>query len=254
MQYMEAARGDEDPESTHSDEEEDGDLSTDNEAIPLERDGMEERVGPEPEASAEDRGLDPTARRSSHDRGGQEETVIIRTSSVDEPLKEGARSSTGSGAPSVARSVSVKTGLRNLKVSEGDIPDKGERTAVTSLVKTRGPRLGFSVVGVCSDVFRLPFDSSTPEANIDRGGKVEVADLGGDQDSGDDSADDEEGTGRQVTSSRVKERVATEVTRDKNRQRKYHTKKSAQRSKGGRDKGSKAKNSAKQQVASAGWF
>ena len=78
-------------------------------------------------------------------------------------------------------------------------------------------------------------------------------DLESDQDLEDDSAGDE-GTERQVTSSKFKERVATEITKDKNRQRKYHTKKSAQRSKGGRVKGSKAKSSVRQQVASAGWF
>lgn len=83
---------------------------------------------------------------------------------------------------------------------------------------------------------------------------MEGTDLGDDQDLGDDSSDDEEGAERQVTSSTIRERVATEITRDKNRQRKYHTKKSAQRSKGGRIKGSKAKSSVKQQVASAGWF
>jgi hypothetical protein len=80
------------------------------------------------------------------------------------------------------------------------------------------------------------------------------ADPGSDQDVDADSTDEEEGTRRQVTSSRIKERAATEITKDKNRQRKYHTKKSAQRSKGGKVKGSKAKNSVKQQVASAGWF
>jgi hypothetical protein len=99
----------------------------------------------------------------------------------------------------------------------------------------------------------LPFDSPTP-GDLDRGGKVEATDLEGDQDLVDDSTGDEEGAGRQVTSSRIRERVATEITGNKNRQRKYHTKKSAQRSKGGRVKGSKAKNSVKEQVASAGWF
>jgi len=83
---------------------------------------------------------------------------------------------------------------------------------------------------------------------------VEVADLESDQDLDDDSADDGGGTEQRVTSSGIKERVAIEITRDKNRQRKYHTKKSAQRSKGGRVKGSKARSSVKQQVASAGWF
>ncbi|KAF9785510.1 RIO1-domain-containing protein [Thelephora terrestris] len=90
---------------------------------------------------------------------------------------------------------------------------------------------------------------------LDRGSKVKGANLASDQDSGSDSDGDDEVTeGPQVTSSRIKERVATEIVKDKNRQRKYHSKKSAQRSKGGRVKGSKAKNSAKEQVASAGWF
>ena len=76
----------------------------------------------------------------------------------------------------------------------------------------------------------------------------------GDQDTDDDSAGDEEGTGRQLTSPGIKERAATEIRRDKIRQRRYHTNKSAQRSKGGRAKGSKAKDSVKQQVTSADWF
>lgn len=98
---------------------------------------------------------------------------------------------------------------------------------------------------------------STPSnlgLHVDRGGKVEGADLENDQALGDDSSDDEERTERHFTSLRIKEKVATEITKDKNRQRKYHTKKSAQRSKGGRVKGSKAKSSVKQQVASAEWF
>lgn len=115
-------------------------------------------------------------------------------------------------------------------------------------VNTRAPRPGFNMVDVYSDAI-LRF-TSTP----DRGDKVGAADLESDQDLNDDSADDEEGTERQVTSSKMKERVATEVTKGKNRQRKYHTKKSAQRSKGGRAKGSKAKSSIKQEVASAGWI
>ena len=90
--------------------------------------------------------------------------------------------------------------------------------------------------------------------HVDRDGKVEGADLESDQALGDDSSDDEERTERHVTSLRIKEKVATEITKDKNRQRKYHTKKSAQRSKGGKVKGSKAKSSVKQQVASAEWF
>lgn len=130
MQYMETVRGDEDPGFSHSDEKEGGDLSTDDEAISSEGDPMEERIGPEPDASAEDHGPDATARGSNVDHGGDEETAITRLSFVDEPLEESARSSTGSGAPSVERSVSVETGLRNLKVSEGEAPGKGERTPV----------------------------------------------------------------------------------------------------------------------------
>lgn len=87
----------------------------------------------------------------------------------------------------------------------------------------------------------------TPEDHLDCSGKGEEADLESDQGSGDDIE-------RQVTSLRIKERVATEITKGKNRQRKYHTKKSAQRGKEGRVKGSKAKNSIKQQVANVGWF
>lgn len=131
---MENVKGDEDPGFSHSDEEEDGNLSADDEAIALERDGMGERVGSEPEASTEDHGLDAPARGSNHDHGGQEETAIIRLSSEDEPVEEIVRSSTGSGAPSVARSVSVETGLHNLKVSEGHVPEKGERTPVVCLL------------------------------------------------------------------------------------------------------------------------
>ena len=155
---MEAVREDEDPEFSHSDEEEGGDRSTDDEAITSERDEMEERVEPEPDASAEDHGLDGTARNLGH--GGQE-TAIIHPSSADEPVEESARSSTGSGVPSVARSVSVKTGLRNLEVSEGDVPRKGERTPVVSLVNGHGPCPGFSVVDVHSDPLR-----PTPSASI----------------------------------------------------------------------------------------
>jgi len=115
-------------------------------------------------------------------------------------------------------------------------------------------RVLFRVVDVCSDALRLTLDSSLPGDDLDRGDKVEGSDLESDQGLDDDSTGDEEGTERRLTSSRVKERVATEITRGKNRQRKYHTKKSAQRSKGGRVKGSKAKDSVKQQVANAGWF
>jgi len=155
MQYMEAVRGDEDPGFSYSDEREDGDLSTDDEAITSERGEMKERVEPGPDASAEDHGLDGTARGSNHGHGGQEETAIIRPSPADEPVEENARSSTGSGVPSVLRSVSVETGLRNLKVSEGGVPEKGERTPVMSLVNARAPRLGFSVVDIDFDPLRL---------------------------------------------------------------------------------------------------
>lgn len=247
---MEAMRRDEDPEFSHSDREEDGECSTDDETIASERDVVEERVGPESDASAEDRGPDAIAQGSNLDRGSGEETAIMRPSSTDEPLEESPRSSTGSGVPLVARSVSVETGLRNRKVSEGGVPRKGERTLVVSLVKAR-------VVYVCSDAvtpYSLPFGFSTTGDDLDRGGKVEATDLESDQGLDDDGTDDEEGDERQVMSSRIKERVATEITRDKNRQRKYHAKKSAQRSKGGRIKGSKAKNSAKQQVAGAEWL
>jgi len=167
MQYMESARGDEDPGSPHSDEEEDGDPSTEDEAISSEGDPMEERIGPGPDASAEDHGLDATARGSNVEKGGQGETAIIRLSSVEDPLEESPRSSTGSGVPSAEWSVSVETGLRNLKVSEGDAPGKGERTLVMSFFsvnKTRAPRTGFSETDVCSDASRptpLLFDSST---------------------------------------------------------------------------------------------
>lgn len=99
--------------------------------------------------------------------------------------------------------------------------------------------------------FTLPFDSPTPADDLDLGSKV---DTEGDQDTDDDSAGDDEGARRQLTSSGIKERAATEIKRNKNRQRKYHTKKSAQRSKGGRVKGSKGKSSVTQQVASADWF
>ena len=124
--------------------------------------------------------------------------------------------------------------------------------------KTRVPRPGF--LACCTYVLihcalsPLPFDSSTPGDDLDRGHRADTADLESHQDLDGDNASNEEGTERQVTSPRIKERVATEITKDKNRQRKYHTKKSAQRSNGGRVKGSKPKNSVKQQVASAGWF
>ena len=127
MQYMGAVREDEDPGFSHSEEEEEGDLSDDEEVIASEGDAEEERVEPEHVASAEDHGLDSaTARGSNLDHGGQEETAITRLSLENEPRKESGRSSTGSGVPSVARSVSVETGLRNLEISEGDTPETGE--------------------------------------------------------------------------------------------------------------------------------
>ena len=143
---METSRGGEDQEISHSDEEEDEDLSTADQATTSEGDAMEERVGSGPEASAEGHGLDDT------DRGDQEETAIVRPSSADEPLKESARSSTGSGVPSVARNVSVNTGLRNIKVSEGDASGKGERNP--GYVSCKSP--WSSVVDVYSDAVRPP--------------------------------------------------------------------------------------------------
>ena len=250
---MEAVREDEGPgSSSHSDEEEDGEDSSDEEAIASEREGVAEPVGPEQEASTEDHGLGATTRGSNLDHGGRGETAITSLSFGNEPMKENGRSSTGSGVPSVARSVSVETGLRKLKVSEGNAPERGERTLGVCFVNSRARRLGFNVVEDYSDGI-LRFVNPTGHTR-DHGDKVEEADLESDRDSRDDSAEDEAGTERHVTSARIKERVATEVAKDKKRQRKYHTKKSGQRSKGGRAKGSKSKESVKQQVASAGWF
>jgi len=146
MQYIEAGRGDEDPGFSHLDEE-DGDPSTDDESNASERDATKERVGPEPGTSAEDHGLDASAPESDFGHGGQEEVTITRLSSVDEPLEESGRSSRGSGAISAAQSVSVEAGLRNLKVSERDAPEKGERTPVMSFVKPRAPHPGFISCG-----------------------------------------------------------------------------------------------------------
>jgi len=125
MQYMEAVKGDEDPGSSCSDEEEDGDQSGDEEAITSERDATEERGGPDADASAEDHGLGTTARGSNLAPHDQKETVIPHPFSVDNPLKEDVRSNTGSGALSVSRDISVEAGLRNLEVSEGRVPEKG---------------------------------------------------------------------------------------------------------------------------------
>lgn len=128
--------GDEDQESLHSDEEEDGDHSgEDGEAVAPEEDAAEERVGPDPDASTEDHGLNATTRGPNPDHGCQKLTAITRLSSVDEPLEEITRSSTGSGASPVVRSVSVETGLRNLEVSEGGVLEAGERTPVLSFAK-----------------------------------------------------------------------------------------------------------------------
>jgi len=118
MQYMEAVKGDEDPGSPHSDEEEGGDHSSNEEAIASEGYATEERGGPD----AEDRGLGTTARGSNLGPGGQKETAIPRQFSVKTSLEEDVRSNTGSGEPS---DVSVEAGLRNLKVSEGGVPEKG---------------------------------------------------------------------------------------------------------------------------------
>lgn len=139
---MEAVKEDEGPGLSHSDEEEDGDLSNDEEGITSEGDAVVERVEPERHASSEDHGLDATARWTTFDHGGQEETAITRLSFGNEPVKESDRSSTGSGAPPVARNVSVETGLRNLEVSEGDAPGKGEGTLFMCFVNTRAPRRG----------------------------------------------------------------------------------------------------------------
>jgi hypothetical protein len=126
---MDTVREGEDREFSHSDEEEEGgDPSNDEEEIAPERDAGEGETEPGHDASAESHGLDATARRSNLDRGGQEETVITGLSVENEGREESGRSSTGSGLPSVARSVSVETGLRDLKVSEGGEPEKGERS------------------------------------------------------------------------------------------------------------------------------
>ena len=122
---MEAVNGDEDPGSSCSDEEEDGDHSGDEEAIASERGATEERDGPDAEASAEDHGLGTTARGSNMEPRGQKETANPPPFSVDNTLEEDDRPNTGSGALSVSRDVPVEAGLRNLKVSEGCVPKKG---------------------------------------------------------------------------------------------------------------------------------
>ena len=124
---MEALKGDEDPGSSHSDEEEDGDHSGDDgEAIASEEDATGGRIGPDPKASAEDHGPGATARGPNLDHGFQTKTAIGCPSSMDESPKESTRSITGSGASSVARSVSVETGLRKLAISGGDVLETGE--------------------------------------------------------------------------------------------------------------------------------
>lgn len=125
MQYMDAVKGDEDPGSSCSDEEEDGDHSGDEAAVASERDAAGERGGPDADASAEDHGLGTSARGSNLDPGDQKETATPHPFSVDNPLKEDVRSNAGSGVPSGARDVSLEAGLRNLEVSEGDLPGKG---------------------------------------------------------------------------------------------------------------------------------
>ena len=127
MQYMEAVKGDEDPGSSHSDEEEDGDHSGDDgEAIAAEQDVTGQRIGPDHNASAEDHDPGATARGPNLDHGRQKDTAIGRPSPVDEPLEESTRSIAGPGASPAARNVSVETGLRNLQVSEVDVLEKGE--------------------------------------------------------------------------------------------------------------------------------
>lgn len=127
---MEAVKEGEDRGFSHSDEEE-GDPSSDEEAITRESDTVEGRDRPGDDASTEEYGLDAPARGSGHDHDGEEEAKIVRLSSVNEPLEENGRSNTGSGVPSVARNTSVETGLRNLKILEGGGPEKGERTRCT---------------------------------------------------------------------------------------------------------------------------
>lgn len=163
---METVREEEGPGLSHSDEEEDGDLSSDEGAIIPERETVVERVEPEDDASTGDHGLDATARGSDADDSGQGERAITRLSCRNEPLEENGRSSTGSGAPSVVRSVSVETGPRNLKVSEGDAPEKGERTLFMSFVNTRASRPGFNVVDDYSDAITPYFVNSQDVVSI----------------------------------------------------------------------------------------
>jgi hypothetical protein len=124
---METVKGDEDPGSSPSDEEEDEDRSDTDEGIASKGDITEERVESVPDASAEDHGLDATARRANR---GVQVAAIARLSPAEDPLEERLQSSTGSGILPAIRSASVETGLRNLEVSEGDVPEEGERTLV----------------------------------------------------------------------------------------------------------------------------
>lgn len=123
---METVKGDEDPGSSSSGEGEDEDHSEDDESAAPERDTTEERVGQDPEASADGHGLDTTARGSDLNHGGQKETAIAHPSCVDESVMEGIRSNTGSGVLSATQSVSVEAEVRNLEVSEVGVPEKGE--------------------------------------------------------------------------------------------------------------------------------
>lgn len=125
---MDVMKEGKDREFSRSDsEEEDGELSNDEETISSEGNVVEERGKPEYRASAVD-GLNATGWEPNADHGSREETAITRLLPLeDEPREENDRSSAGSGVPSVRRSVSVETGLRGLKILEGDWPEKGER-------------------------------------------------------------------------------------------------------------------------------
>ena len=123
---MGAVNGDEDPALSHSTEEEGEDHSSEDGTVSSEKDATEERAGPVPDAFAKDHGLEATARGHNLDHGTQKVTIVARPSSMDELLEESLPSSTGLGVPPVARSASVEAGLRNLTVSEGEVPGKGE--------------------------------------------------------------------------------------------------------------------------------
>ncbi|KAF9650483.1 RIO1-domain-containing protein [Thelephora ganbajun] len=131
---------------------------------------------------------------------------------------------------------------------DGDLPDDEAIASERDVTQERvGPKLDASTEG-------RGLEATARGSNLGSGGREETAITRPSSVDEPLEESDRSSTERHVTSSRIKERVATEITKHRNRQRKYHTKKSAQRSKGGRVKGSKAKNSAKQQVASAGWF